>query len=148
MATNTQRPIPRRASRTVDHNNPGTPSSSLPMEYIEDEESQDDIYPARSNTSAIRHITPNGDRVIEQGNRRIIVHRGKPKRRISWLRLIGTGMIIMILLVWLFSAIGVWWQEHQLDATYGFPRTYQTDAVVYTVDSPHHAIHSILRELQ
>lgn len=148
MATNMRRPIPRRASRTVDYASPSSTPSSLPIEYIEDEENQqDDIYPRRGHSTAIRYITPNGDRVIEQGNRRIVIHQGKPRRRIPWLSLIGIGMIAALLLVWLFSAIGSWWQEHQLEVTYGYPRTFQTDAVVYPGDSTIHPSHYIFLNL-
>ncbi len=39
-------------------------------------------------------------------------------------------MIVMILLFMAISWVGSAWQAHQLDATYGMPRTCQTDAVV------------------
>jgi hypothetical protein len=36
-----------------------------------------------------------------------------------------------------------WWQNHQLDSTYGMPRTYQTDQVVGHADSTGHPTHFI-----
>ena len=43
--------------------------------------------------------------------------------------------------------LGNWWTNHQLDASYGFPRTYQTDAVVYQGDSQEHPSHYIFLNL-
>ena len=36
---------------------------------------------------------------------------------------------------------------HQMDATYGFPRTYQMDAVVYQGDSTDHPSHYVFLNL-
>jgi hypothetical protein len=45
------------------------------------------------------------------------------------------------------SAAGEWWTNHQLDAAYGFPRTYQTDAVVGHADSSDHPSHFLFLNL-
>ena len=39
-------------------------------------------------------------------------------------------MILMLMLYIGFTWASNWWTNRQLDATYGFPRTYQVDAVV------------------
>jgi hypothetical protein len=45
------------------------------------------------------------------------------------------------------SWLGNWWTEHQLDASYGFPRTYQVDAIVYPGDTSDHPSHYIFLNL-
>ena len=139
----TQRsPIPPRASRTADY--PARQSADL----VDSDGEYDDPYPPRSHTSVIRYTTPNGQHVIQKGNKRMIVHdEPPPRKRFPWLSLIGIGMIVALLLVWGFSWLGQWWTAHQLDTTYGFPRTYQTDAVVYPGDSVEHPSHYIFLNL-
>ncbi|MBV9688148.1 MAG: hypothetical protein JO202_00385 [Ktedonobacteraceae bacterium] len=110
-------------------------------------EEDDRIYDTRLPTSVRRYTIPQGEQVIERGNQRIIIHQGKPKRHIPWLTFVGIGMIVAILLVFAFNALSQWWSNHQLDATYGFPRTYQTDAVVYQGDSADHPSHYIFLNL-
>ena len=40
-----------------------------------------------------------------------------------------------------------WWQSHQLDSEYGYPRTFQTDAIIYPGDSSAHPTHYIFLNL-
>lgn len=68
------------------------------------------------------------------------------KRRSPWPALI-IGMLLMIALVICFSELGSWWQVHQADATYGRPRTYQTNAVVGHQDSASNPSHFIFMNL-
>ena len=131
-------PIPARASRTQAY------------DLLPDIQEEDDYYPKRSSSSAIRYQTTNGSQVIQQGNRRLVIHQGpppKPKRSVHWLLILGIGMAVMLGLstglVWAAN----WWTEHQLDATYGFPRTYQTDAVIYAGDTAAHPSHYIFLNL-
>src|SRR5258707_2242310 len=91
--------------------------------------------------------TPNGDEVYEQGNKRMIVTRGKPPRRLHWVFYLGIGMLVAMLLWWAFTSIGLWWNNHQLDAQYGNPRTWQTDQVVGHDDSTMHPTHFIFMNL-
>ncbi len=67
----------------------------------------------------------------------------KPRRRIHWLSIFGVGMLAMLALWTGFSMLGSWWQIHQDDATYGRPRTFQTDAVVGHGDSASNPSHFI-----
>jgi len=102
-------------------------------------------------TSARRYVTSEGHQVIRQGNRQIIIHEGKPPRRRSrmhWSAILGSGMTIMILLFIGGTLINSWWTNHQLDATYGFPRTWQCDAVVGHSDSTQHPTHFIFMNLE
>jgi hypothetical protein len=134
--------IPPRASRTVDQQI----TQSRDLDDTDGE--YDDPYPPRASTSVIRYPQPGGQYVVQKGNKRIIFHDAPPPRKkFPWLSLIGIGMIVALLLVWGFSWLGQWWTAHQLDATYGFPRTYQVDAVVYQGDSADHPSHYIFLNL-
>ncbi len=114
----------------------------------EEEESPDVWREERLPSSAVRWRDTQGNQVIEQGNRRIVIHdEPPPGRRPHWLLIFGIGMILMLLMWVGWSWLTAWWTEHQLDATYGFPRTYQTDAVVYSGDSADHPSHYIFLNL-
>lgn len=55
----------------------------------------------RMPTSARRYVDTRGNRVIEQGNRRLVIHDEPPpkhRRRPHWLALPGIGMILMLLM--------------------------------------------------
>lgn len=65
-----------------------------------------------------------------------------------WLVLVGIGMIVSLLLWAGVQLLGAWWSAHQLDATYGNPRTYQADAVVGHDDSTDHPTHFIVTNLK
>lgn len=56
------------------------------------------------------------------------------RKRAPWLAL-ALGMLLTLGLVVGANTFGSWWQLHQEDATYGMPRTYQTNAVVGHQDS-------------
>jgi hypothetical protein len=119
--------IPQRASRT--------------QEY--DVEEDDSYYTQRPPTSTVRYTQPR-QQVIQQGNRRIVIHNEPlPQRKMHWSFLIGIGMIITLGL-WVGLSAGInWWNDHQLDTTYGRPRTYQTDQVVGHSDSTDHPTHFV-----
>jgi hypothetical protein len=88
--------------------------------------------------------------VIQQGNRRIVFHAEPPPRRFTahWLFFVGVGMLVSIALWVGLQMFGAWWSQHQLDATYGTPRTYQVDAVVGHADSTDHPTHFIVLNLK
>src|SRR6266446_10323345 len=68
----------------------------------------------------------------------------RPPRRRSkhWSVYLVTGMVTMTVLVIGLYNVGSWWQGVQDRWTYGYPRTYQTDAVVgHNHDSPSHPSH-------
>ena len=120
--------IPQRRSRT--------------QEY--DLEEDDSYYTQRPHTSTRRYHDTKGNQVIEQGNRRIVVHNQPPAaRKLHWSFILGTGMLFMLALWVLDSYALSWWQDHELDSTYGMPRTYQTDQVVGHADSAEHPTHFI-----
>jgi len=92
-------------------------------------EEDDSYYPQRMPSSVIRYDT-HGNRVIQRGNKRIVIHDEPPPRKVHWMLILGMGMILMLALYVGFTMLGNWWANHQSDSTYGFPRTYQIDAVV------------------
>jgi hypothetical protein len=108
----------------------------------------DDTYAPGMPRSAVRY--PVGrSYTIQQGNRRIVVHpEPPPTRHKHWLVFIGIGMIASLLLWAGVQMLGTWWSARQLDATYGFPRTYQADAVVGHDDSTDHPTHFIVTNLK
>ena len=103
--------------------------------------------PTRMPSSARRYYRSDGSRVIERGNRQIVIHEGKPKRRFHWAFIFWIGMLVMLAFYLLYSWGSNWWTNHQLDATYGMPRTYQIDQVVGHDDSTDHPTHFIFLNL-
>jgi hypothetical protein len=112
------------------------------------QEEPDDDYTNSMPRSALRY--PVGrPYTIQQGNRRIVFHpEPPPKRQKHWLVYIGIGMIVSLLLWVGLQMLSSWWNEHQLDATYGYPRTYQVDEVVGHADSTDHPTHFIFLNLK
>jgi len=133
-------PVPPRASRTADY-------PAIQQQPGEEDE-YDDVWPPRLPTSTRAYVNHSGDQVYEQGNRRVVFHHRRPRKPFPWLSLIGIGMIVALLLVWGVTALTQWWDAHQLDATYGFPRTYQVDAVVGHDDNTAHPTHFIFLNLK
>jgi hypothetical protein len=68
-----------------------------------------------------------------------------PRRRWRWhpLFFVGLGLLIMVMGYLLFGAVSAWWQTTVDGWRYGYPRTYQTDAVVGHHDSPANPSHFI-----
>jgi hypothetical protein len=114
----------------------------------DDNDFTDDSYALGMPRSALRY--PVGrPYTIQQGNRRIVFHpEPSPKPRKHWLVFVGIGMIVSLLLWAGVQMLGAWWSAHQLDATYGNPRTYQVDAVVGHADSTDHPSHFIVLNLK
>src|SRR6266571_2663180 len=130
-------PIKRRAS-----------ANQVEPDVDELDDIEDSYFPARLPSSARRYQTTNGSQVIQQGNRRFILHNGPPpKRSVHWSLILGIGMALMLGLYLGLTWAANWWTNHQLDTSYGFPRTYQTDAVVYPGDSAEHPSHYIFLNL-
>lgn len=109
-----------------------------------DLEEDERYYTTRQPTSARRYQTSNGNQVIQQANRRIVIHQEPPPaRNLHWSLILGLGMLLMIGL-WVGGSYAInWWNNHQLDSTYGMPRTFQTDQVVGHADSTDHPTHFI-----
>ncbi len=108
-----------------------------------DLEEDDSYYETRLPTSAIRYSQPR-QQVYQQGNKRIVIHNEPPPtRKLHWSVFLGLGMIVALTFWVVGSYVLAWWTNHQLDATYGMPRTYQTDQVVGHSDSTDHPTHFV-----
>ena len=104
--------------------------------------------PAFSHTSTLHYQDRYGNEVLEQGKKRLVFHRDTIRRSPHRLFFVGTGMIATLLLFvgsqWAWNAI----QQHTLDTQYGYPRTWQTNAVVGHADSALHPSHFIFENWQ
>jgi hypothetical protein len=112
-------------------------------------ETEEDYFePPRMPNSAIRYVDRQGNQVIQRGRQRIVIHDEPPPRKSHWMLTLGIGMILMLALYVGLMWVSNWWINRQLDATYGFPRTYQVDAVVgHNNDSPANPSHFIFLNL-
>jgi hypothetical protein len=109
---------------------------------------EDRLYrPTPAHSSARRYTDAQGRQVIEQGKQRLIIHKNQPPRRLHWAFFLGIGMLLTLLL-WLggqWAITGI--QAHNADAQYGYPRFWQTDAVVGHEDSAAHPSHFLFENL-
>jgi len=65
------------------------------------------------------------------------------QRGLHWLLYVGVGMLVMLVLWVVGSAALAWGLARYDDIRYGYPRTFQTDAVVGHGDDPQHPSHFI-----
>ena len=74
----------------------------------------------------------------------------KPRRQLQphWLLYVGVALFLVAIGYVGLTDFSNWWQGHQDDATYGMPRTYQTDAVVGHNDSAQHPSHFTAENLK
>ncbi len=134
--------IPQRASLSPAAR---TPATNRPIP--DDLEEYDDVWPVRISSSARRYqgLATTEDQVIQQGNKRIVIHHGLPpgrqqqpqvqtepvtKERKHWLFWLGCMFCIMLLGWTVLSMLSGFLQQKRDDLLYGNPRTYQTDAIV------------------
>ena len=68
--------------------------------------------------------------------------RGR-QRGLHWLLYVGVGMLVMLVLWVIGSAALAWGLARYDDVRYGYPRTFQTDAVVGHGDDAQHPSHFI-----
>src|SRR5712692_10656797 len=155
-------PIPPRRSATIDAHRAGHSINhhpedvpyitaqkkryANPLDLADNLDFQDE--PTRSPTGARRWVDTKGNQVIQRGNQRFVIHDElPPKRRVHWVLILWIGMLSMLAFYLLWNWGTTWWTDHQLYATYGFPRTYQTDQVVGHADSTDHPSHFIALNL-
>lgn len=70
------------------------------------------------------------------------------QKRFHWLFFAGLALLAMILGWVALSTLGSWVQNIKNDVQYGYPRTFQTNAVVGHNDSPQNPSHFIAMNLQ
>ncbi len=72
----------------------------------------------------------------------------RERLRLYWSLWLGIGMLIMTLGWLALGVLGSWWQTTQDDWHYGYPRTFQADAVVgHNHDAPAHPSHFLALNL-
>jgi len=72
----------------------------------------------------------------------------RPRGRLHWLVFVGVALLVMLGGYVLFTVVANWWQVTQDNWHYGYPRTYQCDAVVgHNHDSPANPTHFIALNL-
>jgi hypothetical protein len=110
-----------------------------------DEDVPDSYYQTRPPTSSRRYVDTRGNQVIQQGNRKVVIHKESHRRHgvFIWMIFFGLLMFIMVTGFILLTAAGYWWQGKQDDWKYGVPRTYQTDAFVGHGDTLAHPDHFV-----
>jgi hypothetical protein len=110
----------------------------------EEEEDRDTHLTARLRSSAIQQdVVPSRTGRYLPAN----PYQERPRRRPHWLLRLGLALSLL-LLSWLLLTEAATWTQHSLDTLhYGYPRTYQTDAVVGHGDSPAHPSHFIALNL-
>lgn len=113
---------------------------------------EDAIYQSRPNPTSSRRYQGR-EEVLEQGNKRLVIrHMRKPtpppllpeptpRRRVHWLVPVGVTLLVVLVAYVLWNAGAQALQAHNLDSTYGYPRTYQINAVVGHHDSSAHPSH-------
>ena len=126
--------IPARASRTRDY-----------VARTDDiEEVPDSYYDTRLPTSTRRYVDTRGNKVIQRGNKRIIIHdEPPPKKRSHWTLYVGIVFFAMVLGWISFTLLTNLLQVKEADWKYGNPRTYQIDQFVGHSDSKAHPNHFV-----
>ncbi len=126
-----------------------TPRSAIPYRYT----TQQQPDPRRTHDIPARASAPTRQQYQQPGSRsnRGLVPTATPDEpatrapRHRWhpLLFVGIGLFIMVMGYLLVGALSAWWQTTWDGWQYGYPRTYQTDAVVGHNDSPTHPSHFI-----
>lgn len=110
----------------------------------DEEEVPDSYYNTRLPTSSRRYVDTRGNQVIQDGRRKVVIHKEvPPSRRFHWMLFMGMAMFVMVLGWVLLTAAGYWWQGKQDDLKYGRPRTFQVDQYIGHGDTPDHPDHFI-----
>lgn len=135
--------IPARKSR----NTAVQQRPTAPHVAAETSEDRYDSFLTQMPRSAIRYVNTEGHEVIEQGKRRLVIHRQSPVQKRSGVFWLGIGMLVMLALFFALNVVSGSWQAYQVNAQYGYPRTWQVDAVVGHDDSPSHPSHFIFINL-
>ncbi len=143
------RPLDTRAAnqRTYAATHSHVPHTTLPA--VPD----DDRRLRRAPKSAvIRYTNDQGEEEWRQGKQRLVFHQGPPPRRfhfprLHWLFYVGLGLVLAAALLQGCNKVAGAIQAHNLDSTYGMPRTWQCDAVVDHADSAAHPSHFTFENL-
>ena len=100
--------------------------------------------PPRKTQDTTRNLPPNRTRNNYPRNAPPVKLQDRPRKRVHWFLPIGVGMIAMLALWLLGSNVVGWGTQIYNNIHYGYPRTYQVDAVVgHNHDSKAHPSHFI-----
>src|SRR5258708_17098030 len=146
--------------QTRDHRQQARVTQAYPPDY----EDADDQYTAQARTprSAMRYqqtlpqqyrgqvVLPTPPQQLRRQRRTGEARAPRKQRRSGlWSLYLVTGILAMTALVVGLNSLGSWWQHMQEDWTYGYPRTYQVDAVVgHNHDSRAHPSHFVALNLR
>ncbi len=127
------------------------------------EDDEEEWSPVSVPRSAIRYHSVSPRAVASQRPRDVVVHRvprrastftesetkhlPRPRHRPHWLLIVGFILFVLVVGYVLLTAFFGWWQETQDTWHYGYPRTYQMDAMVGHSDSAQHPSHFIALNL-
>lgn len=138
-----------RRYRTVSTPAVETPTSSKPSRPLPPKAAKTDVQELLSSGVRRRSLTTAPPRTNGMASSAITTVKTEELarlRRSPWLFAIG-GMFVMVMLLLAVIGIGSWWTNLQNNIHYGYPRTYQFDAVVGHNDSAAHPTHFILLNL-
>ena len=109
---------------------PRMPKSALRLRDTRDE----------SRDTMSRSITRKGMQAVVVTRHRVPTRAGRqkqqtdalprPRHRLHWLVFVGLALFVMVGGYWLFTLAANWWTNTENTWRYGYPRTYQCDAVV------------------
>jgi hypothetical protein len=127
------RPLPGSTRTAGSQGAPGTSTSAIPRRTGQ-----------KTDTTAVRGARMGaGAGTGTRSSRLYLEPDEKSRRNVHWLLPLGIGMIAMLLLWVIGSSVLAWGLDRLDDIHYGYPRTYQTDAVVGHGDSKQHPSHFI-----
>ena len=142
--------LPRSPSSAVRYRQPSGSLRGI-REQDDDPDTTRQIPGSPRRTSQAYSGLPGQPRVRAGRNTTIDVQqqqkKASTKRSMHWLLYVGVGMIAALALWLIFSSLLAWGIRKYNDIVYGYPRYYQTDAVVGHNDSPAHPSHFIAQNL-
>jgi len=112
---------------------------------IYDEKTKPPPSSTRRYVGSAARQTDSNPQVIRRGNQQLVIHR--VRRADQRLVFAGLGAIATIVVILAITFIVQAWSNWQTDHKYGYPRTYQIDAVVGHNDGPDRKTHFIFLNL-
>jgi hypothetical protein len=142
---------PPRFPNSVRRYGPVQPASPRTVMRVQYYKSEVPLRASRTQTQDYRppEPEPRTMRPQPEPQRRTTAPRPRPGSlpRLHWLVYVGGAMFIMLIGWMALSEFANWWQTTQDTLHYGYPRTYQTDAVVGHADSPQRPSHFLALNL-
>ncbi|HTK10723.1 MAG TPA: hypothetical protein VL485_26350 [Ktedonobacteraceae bacterium] len=128
--------------RDTDYNT-GRQTGSRDTDYTTGRQTTRNIPSTKKPQDTTRNLPPNRTRSYPR-NAPPVKMQDRPRKRVHWFLPIGVGMMAMLALWLLGSNIVAWGTQVYNNVHYGYPRTFQIDAVVgHNHDSPAHPSHFI-----